>query len=150
MTDNDNDELHIAACTCSECVEACTRNPGWFGPEDAEKALNAGLASKMMLDYWAGSPNIYVLAPASQGREGTIAPEMTWHDAINAMFGDWHKGQCVLLKNNRCTIHDSGYKPYQCINMCNNSPMRDMWDSKKGRALIARWRAETGCNEEAP
>lgn len=131
-----------ASCTCASCVNACQTNPGWFAPNDAKRALDAGLANRIMLDWWSDSPeDIFILAPAARGCEGSMAPDMP----MSIFFiGSWCKGRCTFLnKKNRCDIHDSGHKPHQCRTFASNETMRDMWNTKKGRALVARWRKET-------
>lgn len=144
----------IESCTCNRCVGACKRNPGWFGLDDAERALNAGLAPKMMLDYWIDSPFVYILAPASVGYEGKLAPDRPLFDF------NWTKGHCTFLKANRCLIHYSGYKPMQCKgllcctplienNHISNLTMRNIWDCERGRLLVERWRSLTNCQDKA-
>ena len=39
-------------CTCHECVALCEANPGWMTPDEAMRAMDAGLASKLMLDFY--------------------------------------------------------------------------------------------------
>ncbi len=140
----------LASCTCSACVEACKRFPGWFGLDDAEAALDAGLAKRLMLDFWEEFPeNISILSPASEGCEGDDAPDMP------AFAFGWTKGRCVFLSpEGLCLLHDTPYKPLQCRTMISreqppgewidNRAVRDLWDSDRGRALVARWEKEVG------
>lgn len=135
----------MADCKCKACVTACERNPGWFGLDDAEAALNAGYGDRMMLDWLTDYPDsVYVLAPASIGFAKSLAPE---GDFAGMLAGRWCKGECVLLLNGLCTIHQTGFKPAQCRALTHKSSMdnyeaADPWNSDRGRALVARWKEE--------
>ncbi len=101
----------INDCSCSECVGYCERRPGWFLPEEIEplaKFLKLNLQDCfdqfLGADYWAGGgsdgENIWLLAPAIQGFEGSEYP----YNPI---------GRCTFLdERNRCSIH--AVKPYEC------------------------------------
>lgn len=145
-------------CSCTQCVGACERNPGWMSPEDAQKAMDAGMAPRLMLDWLDPSSEvgnkerIHVLAPASLGYEGRSAPEMDEmigdRDILSVLLGPPPiKGQCTFLEKGLCTIHTSGFKPRQCCTtrVCtdegdDNFDIARLWASRKGYAAVARWR----------
>ncbi len=150
-------------CTCDRCVSACKSYPGWFTPAEASRAIKAGHARKIMRDWLEPSgelgndDKIYVLAGASNGCEGADAPDfadMSMVDILTALFGGKKpiKGPCAFLKDKRCTIHDSGFKPKQCRETfgCNpnsgpdNFVMARLWNTKNGRAVIAEWQKAVG------
>lgn len=122
-------------CTCDKCISACKHYPGWMTVEEAKAAIAAGFADRLMLDYWAADENVYVLCPTIQGVEGNVAPF-------------WPDGTCTFLANDRCSIHESGFKPMQCRTtmVCNDSgadkqDFLQYWDTDEGRKLIADWEA---------
>lgn len=129
-------------------MRACESNPGWMSPEDAEKAMEAGLAGRMMRDWYVSGGNIDVLAPASIGCEGRDAPDMDLGSMLKFLIqGSWGKGRCTFLKDGLCELHDSGYKPMQCReSYCcksegpSNLEMSEMWDTPYGRQMVARWK----------
>lgn len=75
--------------------------PGWWTVEEAIKVIDAGYASRMMLEI---SPEMTfgVLAPAFRGNEGRIA--------INL----YANNGCNFLNNNLCELHGTGYMPLEC------------------------------------
>ena len=128
--------------SCETCVGMCENRPCWPTPDEAEKMLNAGLARKMMLDYWVNRPeDIYILAPAIVG-----------YGADNAPF--WPSGRCILLSSDGlCKIHDSGFKPLEgAVADCQNDKASEgvrefivsQWDTPKGKKLVQRWEKEVG------
>lgn len=130
----------MSDCSCVECCSACKSYPGWMNFEEAKKAIDAGLANKLMLDYYTpdarygNSENIWVLCPAIVGYEGKEA-------------ASWPEGKCTFFKNKKCTIHSSGFKPQQCRStfICKNEgddkkAFLPTWDTPKAKALIEQWR----------
>ncbi len=150
--------MNTSECKCEACVGACENNPGWMSPGEAVAAMNAGLAKKLMLDWLDPSSEVGnqgrlpVLAPASLGNEGKLAPEM---EGMNWLFSmvEWTKGRCTFLsKEGLCEIHESGFKPVQCRSlthdgMMNNYDAAKLWLSSEGTEAVLRWREETGCDE---
>jgi hypothetical protein len=55
-------------CSCEKCVSFCQR-PGWWTVEEADKAITAGFANRMMLEV-ALEEDFGVLSPAFKGNEG--------------------------------------------------------------------------------
>ena len=146
----------LRVCHCDECVRLCRGNPGWFTPAEAILAMEAGLGQRLMRDWLEPShklgndERIYVLSAASLGFEGRNAPEIgdTPEFCFAAFFlGYAKKGRCTFLENNRCAIHDSGFKPKQCRECLgcqkNNGPdnyeMARHWDTDEGRAALKMW-----------
>jgi len=153
----------LESCTCEKCVECCKRAPGWMLPEEARGAMRAGMADKLMMDWftpdseYGNRENIYSLCPATSafgsggfGCGGTHAP--TTDEIFGNGFSIFGRRQnpipCGLLKDNLCSIHDSGFKPIECrmVRGCtdDNTTRREVvksWDTDEGRAVIAEWKA---------
>lgn len=145
------------SCSCSECQKLCERNPGWPTPDEAERLLNDGHSGNLMLDFWVQSPrNVKVLAPATKGFEGKDAPSFSEMCHIDPM--DPCKGVCVFFTKDRlCALHDTDMKPICCREgtACARdrfsskkhvtpAQVKQMWDTERGYALIARWKEEVG------
>jgi hypothetical protein len=130
-------------------------------------AIEAGLAPKLMLDWYDGDDGkIYIIAPASDGCEGELAPEMDDDEPFYIRFIiPWNKGRCVLLSDQRlCTIHDSGFKPHQCRlsfscdtridynveeSSYGNKVVSDQWNTDIGRAVVVEWKIAVNFAEES-
>ena len=145
------------ACACPKCAALCRNSPGWPTPEEADRLLDLGYGKRTMLDWWEADPPVYIVCPASRGSEGDLAP------TPSSMFGyllGWTKGECNLFADGKCEIHDSGAKPLQCREAfgcskrdgfdgeADNDRVMKMWDTDAGRAVVARWRAETGVDDD--
>jgi hypothetical protein len=61
-------------CSCASCVSFCKR-PGWWTVDEAEKAIEAGLAGRMMLEI-SPEHNFGVLSPAFKGNEANYAMQL--------------------------------------------------------------------------
>lgn len=124
---------------------------------EAEAAINAGMSADLMIDWfepdqlYGNTDRILVLCPAARGRGGALAADMDelYPDGTFLGFGlsPMVPQVCSLLKNNRCSIHDSGFKPVVCRTAfgCgdNGVEKRDVvpwWDNDVGRAIVARWK----------
>jgi Fe-S-cluster containining protein len=156
------------SCACPKCVDLCRKNPGWFTPDEARQAIAAGLADKLMCDWLEPSTKvgntdrIYLLAPAADDRGAGMAPEWDeMHGGGGGIFSMMmgpppYKGRCVFLQeNDRCAIHDSGFKPRQCREalacsdvMLDNYKMARLWNNEDARAIVAAWRKQVDCPEE--
>lgn len=139
------EDIATNECDCAFCVSACHSRVGWPLPSEAARLMDdpdVG-AKKLMLDWWSGSPDILVVAPALTGFEADIAPRDP-------------RGRCTFLTNDdRCSIHTSGAKPVECRRNQHaggeqsiHAAVADAWDSDEGRAVVDRWRKETGCDDE--
>lgn len=100
-------------CSCTACLSACLRKPGWFKPGEVETAASlVGMPIKdffnkyIMVDYWVGDAEegdyIYNLSPAIPGYAGRVAPFLS------------PTGRCAFLEDNKCSIHEA--KPAECAN----------------------------------
>lgn len=126
-------------CTCDICRGYCQR-PGWWTVQEAEKAIEAGYASRMMLEM---SPELTfgVLSPAFKGNEGNIAMQI------------FAKRGCTFLKDGLCEIFGTGLEPLECRychhtrrgmgEHCHFAIEKD-WNSKEGQQLVIRWGEMTG------
>ena len=63
-----------APCSCEVCLGYCAR-PGWWTVDQAERAIAAGYAPRMMLEM-APEKTFGVLSPAMRGCEGQFANEV--------------------------------------------------------------------------
>lgn len=145
----------MVSCECAECVANCKRYPGWFTPDEAKRAIDAGYANRLMRDYWEGEKTpIYVLAPAVVGCEGgDIQPDDAWIGAQRGLMawvlGEVYPGRCTFLADDKCAIHDSGFKPIQCRTaFCQDTENKlwkskldvaDLWNTEEGHAVLALW-----------
>ncbi len=82
-------------CTCKKCIECCTRDPGWFFPDEIELAANFLNVTEpeFIRDYCTEhfEHNIYTLSPKKKT----------------------NKKECIFLsKDKQCNIHE--VKPYEC------------------------------------
>lgn len=140
------------SCTCAKCVAICD-NPGWMTPEEAEAAITADLGPRLMADWLepcsrvGNDERIYVLCPASIGYEGSDAPEFTLFELLSSI----NKGRCNFLKDQRCELHDTPYKPRQCRECfgCrpdgpDNYEMGRLWNNEAAQALVKKWRKTCG------
>ena len=124
------------SCTCDQCKNMC-RRPCWPTPTEAKRLIEAGFANKLMLDWWSAPDNIYILAPASVGRECKKAP---FNPASN-----W----CVFYNNlGLCDLHDKNLKPYEGrvashdIGTGVHKDVALMWDTKEAKDLVGAWSKE--------
>lgn len=126
-------------CSCDRCRSFCDR-PGWWTVEECARAIEAGLAGRMMLEM---SPDrtFGVLSPAFRGNEVEFALQS------NATAG------CNFLVDGRCELHGSGLQPLEC-RFCHHERMgrgphchadlERSWKTSAGRALVERWGQLTG------
>lgn len=126
-------------CSCEVCVNYCKR-PGWWTVDEAEKAIKAGYANRMMLEM---SPDMKfgVLSPAFKGCEGNFALN------IYATEG------CNFHKNNLCELFGTGLQPLEC-RFCHHdrigqgivchTEIENDWNTAKGKALVKKWGEITG------
>ena len=122
-------------CGCDKCVACCHHMPGWFLPGEAEEVaeflgvdLEELAKTRLMADYWVGTPNIEILAPAIIGYEGTEAPF-------------YARGSCTFLVEDQCLIHS--VKPYECaVVSCKASAGHDdNGDNTLRREISEAWDA---------
>jgi len=123
-----------APCSCEVCVGFCDR-PGWWTVTQADQAIQAGYAQRMMLEL---SPDrtFGVLSPAFKGCEGNLALEI------------FSKNGCTFLKNGLCELFESGFEPLECL-FCHHErsgqgvlchqDLEDDWNSHRGKLLVEQW-----------
>ena len=121
-------------CSCRICVNYCSR-PGWWTVAEARKALEVGLAKRMMLEI-SPERDFGVLSPAFKGNEEKIA------------FQIFSKNKCTFLKNNLCELFNTGLQPLEC-RFCHHERKGDGtkchldlekdWYTKEGQELVVRW-----------
>jgi Fe-S-cluster containining protein len=159
-------------CQCEKCVKLCTRNPGWFTPDEAQRAIATGLADQLMLDWldederYDIQHTIWILSPASQNCWGE------WHskqkapdwddmhdDGVHWILGgqSW-KGPCIFLKDNLCRIHNTDFKPLECrsgrycidgdADGSEHIAIGKLWDTDAARAIVADWKQKVGYVED--
>lgn len=141
------------SCSCSACKSACENRPGWPTPQEAERIIAAGMADRLMLDWWEGDeqqPYTEILCPAAPGCGGRDAPEI---DFLNMFGPGW---RCTFLKNGKCELHGTSMKPFECrvTMVCKDVPGNSgahaaaakKWNTPKGKEVVLLWRANV--NEE--
>ena len=125
-------------CACDECKAMCMRRPCWPTPQDAQGIIDAGMAGRLMLDWWfdrAMDSTVYVLTPAIAGRDGGQAPAIP-------------TGPCTFLNaRGLCDLHDAGLKPTEGKeSLCANRTAPDLheriaasWNTVEAQALVENW-----------
>ncbi len=126
-------------CTCATCVAYCLR-PGWWTVKEASRAIEAGHASRMMLEL-PSDRSFGVLSPAFKGCEGMFATNL------------YASNGCTFLRDNRCELFNTGHQPLECRfchheraglgPKCHADLERD-WNTPRGQALVETWGRLTG------
>jgi len=125
-------------CACETCLAYCAR-PGWWTVEEAARAIEAGLAGRMMLEM-SPDRSFGVLSPAFKGCEVDFAKQN------HADRG------CTFLADNRCELHGTGSQPLECRFCHHDRPGQGPrchadigkdWNTPAGRALVVRWSKRT-------
>ncbi len=126
-------------CSCEVCLGYCAR-PGWWTVAEAELAIQAGYAGRMMLEL-SPERTFGVLSPAFKGCEGTFA---TNECAPNG---------CNFLKNNLCELYGTGFQPLEC-RFCHHTrvglgpkchaDLEKDWHTPAGQKLVQKWIQLTG------
>lgn len=149
--------MPIDSCTCPHCVAACRRVPGLFTPLEALRAVREGFADDMMV-RWDSEEGPYSnrrqqwqsLMPRSHPIDHPFGPPPARNSRVDPFYC---AGRCVFLNvDNRCAIHDSGFKPFECRSalICDNNSaraptsasIRAMWNTSVGRHVVAIWKRE--------
>jgi hypothetical protein len=123
------------ACSCDVCKHYCLR-PGWWTVEEAQKAIESGLAPRMMLEL-SPKRDFGVLSPAFKGNEAAYALQI--HSQNGCTF---------LTGNGLCELFGTGRQPLECRfchhkrrgagNQCHLDIEKD-WNTAEGRKLIGIW-----------
>jgi len=122
------------SCSCEYCRLACEQVPGWFTPEEASKAIDAGYAPRLSAVVERSTGTVAVI-PSIVGVEGK--------------YDIFRPGRCTFLnKEGLCEIHDTGFKPIECRTGYGCKPSVDYptlefinneWNSNAGVAVIQKW-----------
>ncbi len=126
-------------CSCEVCRGFCQR-PGWWTVQEAQSAIGAGLAERMMLEL-APERSFGVLSPAFRGCEGLYAIE------------ELRLGGCTFQQDGLCALHGTGNMPLECRfchharpgqgEVCHAALEQD-WNTPAGQALVVHWQRITG------
>lgn len=183
--------LEQPACNCNAGVRMCKHTPCIGTVDDLEKLINAGYAKNLMLDWWVGEDTgkrkmrkifgeeepkveLFKRKPKPEEklhRENPFTEDVSY--LVPAVVGYGGKkaafvktGQCNLLVNDKCSVHDLDLKPVQGRMACckinrvyldENGKQRDLderipillgWNTQKGKDLIERWKKEVNFSEE--
>ncbi len=122
------------SCSCAVCVSYC-RRPGWWTVDEAELAIEAGYANRMMLEM-SPDRSFGVLSPAFRGCEVQFA------------LNEYADRGCTFLTDERCELYSAGLMPLECRfchheragqgPRCHADIAKD-WNTAAGRALVVRW-----------
>jgi hypothetical protein len=126
-------------CSCEVCANYC-RRPGWWIVDEADNAIHAGYAHRMMLEM---SPDLTfgVLSPAFKGCEVSFA---TNQFASNG---------CNFFINSKCDLHGTGHMPLECRFCHHDRPgqgeachldIEKEWNTPRGQAIVVKWCRLTG------
>lgn len=126
--------LHLERneCDCEVDRRRCTFMAGWYLPDQITAAAEeAGLAEEdffrqhCTLDYWAGTPPVFVIRPRHLGEPGGKVAAFVPRGTCHHFTADY-----------RCAIHPA--KPYECA-----VTRHDNGDETQGlhAAVADAWRA---------
>ncbi|MBN2635674.1 MAG: hypothetical protein JXR61_05345 [Prolixibacteraceae bacterium] len=121
-------------CSCPVCQAYCLR-PGWWTPEEAEKAINSGYGFRMMLEV-SPEKKFCVLSPAFKGNETNFALQL------------FSKNGCTFQQNGLCELFGSGIQPLECRfcyherkgkgKLCHKA-LEEEWKRKYAKRIVVRW-----------
>lgn len=121
-------------CSCDICRNYCIR-PGWWTVDEAKKAIEWGLAKRMMLEI-SPERNFGVLSPAFKGNESNFALQI------------FAKNGCTFLNNGLCELFGTELQPLEC-RFCHHNrkglgqachlDIEKDWKTKQGQILIVKW-----------
>ena len=126
-------------CSCDTCRNYCVR-PGWWTDEEAEMAIEAGYADRMMLEI-SPEKDFGVLSPAFKGNE------------VNYALQIYSKNGCTFLNNGLCELFGTGHQPLEC-RFCHHdrkgkgpechAAIEKEWNTPHAKRIIVRWGNLTG------
>jgi len=126
-------------CSCEVCTAYCAR-PGWWTVQEAQRAFDAGLAGRMMIEVSPGL-KFGVLSPALRGCEGGMALRVSAHSG------------CNFLKRGLCELFGTGLEPLECrfchharpgLGKACHAALEADWNTPAGQALVIRWLCAIG------
>ena len=128
-----------APCSCDTCRNYCVR-PGWWTVEEAEMAIKAGYADRMMLEI-SPEKDFGVLSPAFKGNE------------VNYALQIYSKNGCTFLNDGLCELFGTGHQPLEC-RFCHHdrkgkgpechAAIEKEWNTPHAKRIIVRWGNLTG------
>ncbi len=126
-------------CSCSVCRAYCSR-PGWWTVSEAERAVAAGYAGRMMLEM-APDRSFGVLSPAFRGCEENFALQ------------EYAENGCTFYRDGLCQLYGTGFEPLEC-RFCHHTrqglgrrchaDLEREWSGEAGQRLVSRWIVLTG------
>lgn len=153
-------KVQTPACSgCQRGVDMCKHCPCIGTPDEIEKLMNSGYASKLMICTYSGTKessrrsenpfteNVIYLTPAKIGKESKTT-------------GIAEAGTCTFLIDDKCSLHDKGLKPIQGKMACckiervfidqdgdeqeleERISILHLWNTQRGRDLIEKWKKE--------
>jgi hypothetical protein len=138
-------------CNCEQCARLCLGNPGWFLPGEAEKAaevlgmpFETFLQELCIIEYWTGSPDIYVLAPRRAKQQHFAVAQ--WADAFTT------GSPCRVLGSEGCRL-SVDHRPMECAatsgcsktgGKTGGAPTREtiarLWNTPDLQEQLEQWR----------
>jgi hypothetical protein len=126
-------------CSCDICTGYCQR-PGWWIPEEVQKAIDAGYGNRMMLEL-SPDKTFSVLSPAFRGNEENFAMHFYSGNA------------CTFLQNGLCELFGTGLQPLEC-RYCHHQrkgkgkfchlAIEKEWRKNNSKRIIIQWGIQTG------
>ncbi|OGQ23620.1 MAG: hypothetical protein A3I05_06345 [Deltaproteobacteria bacterium RIFCSPLOWO2_02_FULL_44_10] len=110
------------SCQCEKCRECCTRDPGWFLPEEIKPAADfLKLSEEDFRKQYCTEHQVegtIVLAPKRKPLVSRLSArascaQSSWSVLTKpiAAAHSPHSG-CIFFRENKCSIHP--VKPYEC------------------------------------
>jgi hypothetical protein len=121
-------------CSCEICKNFCLR-PGWWTVEEADKAIQAGYAGRMMLEI-SPERDFGVLSPAFKGNESNYALQV------------FSKNGCSFYNNELCDLFGTGLQPLECrfchhdrkgLGIKCHQDLEKEWKTNEAKRLIVKW-----------
>lgn len=130
------DQYEITHCTCKKCISYCKKRPGWFRPkemlplaESLEMPLLEVFKKYLIVDFWTGKSQVYVLAPVKDFDKVKSGPERRMLDTQREFNKLMHRNcdragsyaswgyafihaPCIFLKGSKCSIYEA--RPFEC------------------------------------
>lgn len=107
---------NLEGCRCERCIHACSKQPGWFAPGEAEKT-----AESMGMDFEIFKNKFLVIDHCddhqAEDAPYVYAPRKVDVDSegcsIRTYAEQSMRSKCIFLtEDNKCSIHST--KPYEC------------------------------------
>ncbi len=100
----------VIECECKICTSACHKKPGWFLPEEIKPAADfLGLTEQEFFDQFLAVD--YYCKTSDDDAKFVLSPTNVTSPP-GEMFPFYPEGQCIFLKDEKCSIHS--VKPFEC------------------------------------